>query len=173
MKFEFKENFFRFIFPNCLFWVIFIFFDQPAFKLLIEEFFPKDDFLFTAVFFIVFLTSGFIINSAGGAALSVISYFFLPSLSKQEEELQYWRNIDKEPGLSKIVVVKIDRRWDFFTTYVNSTVVVVLYGLSYLLKINFASKYLVLLSLFLLFFYLSYIGFKSIRYFLENDPGVN
>lgn len=162
MNIDFKEPFFRFIFPACLLWSLFIFFDQshiPPFILDIID--GKLDAKNVLILIILFITIGFVINSIGNIIVRIINNQSnkKPAWHTPESELNYWRKLALEKDS---VREKIDRRWNFYTTYVNS-----FFSVLFFLIYNFLINNLTItigtisIGLLIIFFLLGHPGYKS------------
>ena len=122
------------------------------------------------IFFIIFLFSGIVINAIGGFLIKLIDYIYNPRWHKPDTEIKYWRDIDGEKEFTRN---KIDRRWNFFTTNLNSFIAILLSCMFTILVFNFKCMtnvgLIVLFSIVLtIFMILTNWGYKSMLVFDEN-----
>jgi hypothetical protein len=164
MNIEFKEPFFRFIFPTCLFWTLLIIVDRD-----VLSFFTLYS---IGLALIVFIASGFLFYIFGSLLIQVLNFICHPVWEFPENELSYWKKLGEEKN--EFVKKKIDRRWDLFVTNIYALGVTLLVFCFYLTTVfifregNWCSlvfKLLFLLSLLLALGVLSYKGFVAVKFF--------
>ena len=168
MNIEFKETLFRFIYPAALFWTLFFVFYKDNFPTLRDFLFSQDSFSITLI--MIFIASGIIINAIGSVLMIFPIKLRLEVLDSPRLEVNYWEAISKAD--SNLIERKIDRRWDFVTAHLNSSVVILIWLFFHIYTYltnetikNELSAFISVLVLLLIFGILFFRGLKYIKYY--------
>lgn len=162
MNIEFKESVFRYIFPACLFWspFIIVMFNEGFYK-----YHPLIEFTDNiGLFLVLLLATGIVISGVGGIVVRIIDLYKKPRWSKPDEELEYWDAIAEKEEFTRN---KIDRRWNFYVTNLNSCIAV-FFSLIVLFVYFRCLSALVIIVLFLLlivFGFLTKLGYQTMLAF--------
>lgn len=113
MNLEFKETVFRYIFPACLFWAPVVL-DALLFRELDRVPYLPD----IGLAIIVIFATGIAISMIGAFVTELFGRYAGPRWSRPDTEVEYWEELAKK--VTECTRNKIDRRWNFFSTYLNS-----------------------------------------------------
>lgn len=117
MNINIQEGLFRYVFPASIFWSIIIFYKIVC---------VGDKFGNQIYFIIFFVSSSFVLSSISNLLIYLLGtverFNYLRGGQKEFEE---WKKLD-EVGSGKIVVSKVERKWNYFVVNLTSSVALVL-----------------------------------------------
>jgi len=165
MNIEFKESVFRYIFPASLFWA----------PILISEFLKPIIFnkicipdvgeaVLVLLFLIILIGTGILLSTIGGILILLFNWCYKPRWHKPETEINFWEDVGRKS--TEFTQNKVDRRWNFYTTNLNSAIALFFSTLflCYFYSIS-VCLIIVLLLLVIFFSYLACRGYKAMLAF--------
>lgn len=161
MNIDIKESVFRYIYPASIFWTLMLIFNKNILLNFLHVTLKGFDGATSLIIFILFISSGFIINSISTLIISEIDTIKQSPWSTTKKEFLYWRKLGEDCIINEFVRNKIDRRWNFFTINVASLLAVFAVFLFTCFRSSFESHFAILLLglLIILFYKLSKITY--------------